>query len=246
MRQGGGNLCIGTSGWSYPHWRGPFYPRDLPGGRLLEFYARHLRSTEINNSFYQLPQAQTLRQWRDVVPRDFVFAVKASRFITHMKKLRDPEASTARFLQRVRTLGRRLGPILYQLPPHWRFDESRLAQLLETLPDSRRHAFEFRDRSWHDRRCYRLLRDHNAAFCIYDLDGFVSPRQVTADFVYVRLHGPNGPYQGRYTARTLAGWAGAFSTWLAMDKDVYCYFDNDEAGYAIEDALRLQRMLEGA
>jgi uncharacterized protein YecE (DUF72 family) len=246
MTQGKGRLYLGTSGWSYPHWKGPFYPGDLSSARMLGYYARHFHSAEINNTFYRLPQAQTLRQWRDAVPRDFVFAVKASRYITHMKKLRDPQASTHLFLQRIGTLGRRLGPVLFQLPPHWRYNEARLAELLGILPGSQRHAFEFRDRSWHERGCYRLLERHNAAFCIYDLDGFVSPRQVTADFVYVRLHGPDGPYQGRYSTRALAGWAGAFSTWLSMGRDVYCYFDNDQAGYAAEDALRLQRMLNGA
>jgi len=183
-----GGLCIGTSGWSYPHWRGPFYPEDLPGERMLEYYAGHFHSVEINNSFYQLPQEQSLWRWCDAVPRDFVFAAKASRYITHMKKLRDPQASTRGFLQRMETLGRRLGPILFQLPPRWHFNEARLAGLLECLPDRHRYAFEFRDHSWHVQRCYRLLQWHNAAFCIYDLDGFVSPRQVTADFVYVRLH----------------------------------------------------------
>jgi uncharacterized protein YecE (DUF72 family) len=240
-----GSLYIGTSGWSYRHWRGPFYPVDLTGAHMLGFYAGHFRSAEINNSFYQLPQAQSLQRWREAVPRDFVFAAKASRYITHMKKLKDPQASTCGFLQRMETLGRQLGPILFQLPPRWHFNAARLAGLLECLPDSHRYAFEFRDHSWHGPPCYRLLEQHNAAFCIYDLDGFVSPRQVTADFVYVRLHGPGAPYQGSYTTRVLAGWAGAFSQWLATGRDVYCYFDNDQAGYAAADAARLSRMLSG-
>jgi uncharacterized protein YecE (DUF72 family) len=160
-----------------------------------------------------------------------------------MKKLKDPAASSRTFLSRIVTLGKHLGPLLFQLPPHWGFNEERLSDLLNALPDRHRYAFEFRDPSWHNTRCYDLLEQHNAAFCIYDLDGFLSPRRITADFVYVRLHGPNGPYQGSYPTQTLAGWAGAFSTWSSQGKDVYCYFDNDEAGYAAQDAMRLDSML---
>jgi uncharacterized protein YecE (DUF72 family) len=243
MTEARGSLCIGTSGWSYQHWRGPFYPEDLPGERMLEYYMKHFRSAEINNSFYQLPQQQTLRRWRDAAPRDFVFAAKASRYITHMKKLRDPETGTRSFLRRMRTLGRRLGPILFQLPPNWRCNEERLARLLAALPDRHRYAFEFRDPSWHTERSYELLSRHNAAFCIYDLNGFLSPKTITADFVYVRLHGPDGPYQGSYPVATLAGWAGAFTTWSSQGKDIYCYFDNDQQGYAAQNALRLSSML---
>jgi uncharacterized protein YecE (DUF72 family) len=212
---------------------------------MLDYYRQHFRSAEINNSFYQLPQPETLRRWRDTVPRDFVFAAKASRYITHMKKLKDPASSTRGFLRRMQTLGRRLGPILFQLPPNWRFNEQRLAELLDTLPDTHRYAFEFRDPSWHTERGYELLGRHNAAFCIYDINGFLSPKRVTADFVYVRLHGPDGPYQGSYSTRTLAGWAGAFTSWLSQDRDIYCYFDNDQDGYAAHNALRLRAMLEG-
>jgi len=244
MARSNGKLYIGTSGWSYPHWRGSFYSEDLPGERMLGFYAGHFHSTEINNSFYQLPQAQSLRRWCEAVPRDFVFAAKASRYITHMKKLRDPQASIRGFFERMEALGGRLGPILFQLPPRWHFNGERLAGLLECLSERHRYAFEFRDQSWHGQQCYTLLERHNAAFCIYDLDGFVSPRQVTADFVYVRLHGPGAAYQGSYTTRALAGWAGAFSQWLATGRDVYCYFDNDQAGYAAADAGHLCRMLD--
>jgi uncharacterized protein YecE (DUF72 family) len=244
VTQRNGSLHIGTSGWSYQHWKGPFYPEDLPNARMLACYVQHFRSAEINNSFYRLPSRETLTRWRKAVPRDFVFTAKASRYITHMKKLRDPAASTRGFLSRIRTLGSRLGPLLFQLPPHWRFNEERLAVLLDALPDRHRYAFEFRDPSWHNKRCYDLLRRHNAAFCIYELDGFLSPRRITTDFVYVRLHGPDGPYQGNYPDHTLAGWAGAFSTWSSQGKDVYCYFDNDQAGYAAQNALRLDAMLK--
>jgi uncharacterized protein YecE (DUF72 family) len=240
---GRGSIRIGTSGWHYDHWRGPFYPRDLPPEGRLGFYAERFRSVEINNSFYQLPAEKTLEAWRETVPADFLFAVKASRYITHFKKLKDPEEPLATFLGRVEALRQKLGPVLFQLPPRWRASPDRLKDFLAYLPGGHRYAFEFRDPTWFCDEIYALLRESSAAFCIYDLAGETSPKQVTADFVYVRLHGPGGPYRGDYDAQALAGWAGGFHTWRAQGRDVYCYFDNDEAGYAARDALRLAEMV---
>lgn len=234
---------IGTSGWHYDHWRGPFYPENLRPRDYLEFYRQKFHTVEINNSFYRLPSAKALTDWRESVPPGFIFAVKGSRYITHMKKLKDPAASLAPFLERVRLLGERLGPILFQLPPRWGFQEARLAEFLAALPRELRYALEFRDPGWLNDTAYRLLREHGAAFCIYELAGRISPREVTADFVYIRLHGPGGAYQGRYDRRTLMGWAGAISTWAGQGLPVYCYFDNDEAGFAAHNALELQEML---
>ena len=234
---------IGTSGWHYDHWVGRFYPSGLPGEALLKHYAGCFSSVEINNSFYRLPQKKTLLRWKDAVPEDFVFSVKASRYLTHMKKLKDPQEPLERLLDRVSVLGGKLGPIIFQLPPRWRSNPGRLEGLLEILPEDQRYAFEFRDPSWFEEKNYALLRDHGASFCVYDLDGRTSPKQVTADFVYMRLHGPDGPYQGRYGAERLGGWAGAISAWRKEGLDVYCYFDNDEAAYAAQDALRLKQMM---
>jgi uncharacterized protein YecE (DUF72 family) len=236
---------IGTSGWHYHHWVGAFYPHNLPHGAFLEYYANHFATAEINNSFYRLPEKKTLLRWRDAVPEGFVFSVKASRYLTHMKKLKDPREPLERLFDRVSVLGSKLGPILFQLPPRWRLNPERLKGLLEILPKNHRYAFEFRDYSWFDGEVYGLLAKHRAAFCVYDLDGRTSPKEITADFAYVRLHGPDGPYRGRYGARRLSGWGGVFSAWLEEGLEVYCYFDNDEAGYATQDALRLQRLLEG-
>lgn len=236
-------LHIGTSGWSYAHWKGPFYPPDIQGEAMLGFYCRHFQSVEINNSFYHLPHIATLEHWRDNTPAGFVFSVKASRYITHMKKLNDPEESLSALLERIKSLGDKLGPILFQLPPNWRYNHERLSGFLSSLSRDFLYAFEFRDQSWLNEKCYDLLTRHNVAFCIYELDGFLSPREVTTDFVYVRLHGPGGPYQGNYDSRTLAGWAGAFSTWSAQGRSIYCYFDNDEKGYAADNAKALQSML---
>jgi uncharacterized protein YecE (DUF72 family) len=237
-------LFIGTSGWSYDHWTGPFYPHDLPAEHRLEHYARHLSSTEINSSFYNLPSEKTLQTWGDAVARDFVFATKASRYITHMKKLKEPQAGAPRFLERMRVLSERLGPVLFQLPPHWRFDPDRLECFLASLSHDFRYAFEPRDRTWLNERAYELWRRYDAAFCIYELDGFLSPMEVTTDFVYVRLHGPGGPYQGSYDARTLAGWAKTISEWLEQGLRVYCYFDNDQCGYAVRNAIELRDILQ--
>jgi uncharacterized protein YecE (DUF72 family) len=240
------SVRIGTSGWSYDHWAGRFYPDSLPAKDRLAFYAGRLGSAEINSTFYRLPAAPVLRRWRDSVPGDFVFAVKASRYITHMKKLNDPAEALGRFLRRIAVLGDTLGPVLFQLPPNWRFDAGRLAAFLTKLrarPGKQRYAFEFRDRSWLNESCYRLLADHGAALCLYHLAGFRSPRIITAGFTYVRLHGPGEAYRGRYDGRTLRGWARLIDRWRADGLDVYCYFDNDAAAHAPGDALRLRGML---
>jgi uncharacterized protein YecE (DUF72 family) len=236
-------IHIGTSGWHYDRWKGPFYPEETSAGEMLAFYADHFTSVEINNSFYQLPEEQVLKQWRDAVPQGFVFAAKASRYITHMKKLKDPEEPVSTFINRMRVLGEKLGPILFQLPPRWKCNPERLRSFTDVLPDDHRYTFEFRDPSWFENEVDRILSDHNAAFCIYELSGRISPQKITADFVYVRLHGPGDAYEGCYDQKTLAGWAGALSSWARKGLDIYCYFDNDQRGYAASNALSLRRML---
>ena len=198
---------------------------------------------EINNSFYRLPSERALTAWRDTVSPGFLFAVKASRFITHLKKLKDPERSLAAFLDRIALLGEKLGPILFQLPPRWHFDAARLAAFLTALPGKYRYTLELRDRTWINDRALDLLSAHGVAFCIYELAGYLSPREVTADFVYIRLHGPGGAYQGQYDRQTLAAWAEAISAWSWQGREVFCYFDNDEAGFAAQNALQLQDLL---
>jgi uncharacterized protein YecE (DUF72 family) len=236
-------VLVGTSGWSYEHWRGLFYPANLRRKDWLGFYASRLATAEINNAYYRLPDAGILQGWRDAVPSDFMFAVKGSRYITHMKKLKDASRSVTTFLERISVLGEKLGPVLFQLPPNWHCNRERFASFLDMLSGDFEYAFEFRDHSWHNEEIYGLLEARNAAFCIYELDGFLAPKQITADFVYVRLHGPDGPYRGNYDTRRLSGWAGAFSTWSRQGRRIFCYFDNDQSAYAPRNALRLQRML---
>jgi uncharacterized protein YecE (DUF72 family) len=240
------DIRIGTSGWHYKHWRGPFYPQKWPADRMLSFYVQHFDSVELNNSFYHLPRQSSLEQWRDRTPEDFCFAVKASRYLTHMRKLAQPEAGLDRFLPLIETLGDKQGPILFQLPPHWSCNPDRLAHFLTVLPPSNRYAFELRDPSWHVPEVYRLLERHNVAFCIYQLAGFVSPLLVTADFAYVRLHGPQKKkYRGSYSAQALRKWTQHIRGWESSLKAVYVYFDNDQAGYAALNALALRRRLQG-
>ncbi len=207
---------------------------------MLDFYSHQFDTVELNNSFYKLPTPAAFEEWKRSTPKGFLFAVKASRYITHMKKLKEGEASFERFHERVVELGAKLGPILFQLPPRWGPDPERLDEFLGSLPRRRRYAFELRDPSWFNAETEAVLRRHRAGFCIYDFDRRQSPLTVTADFVYVRLHGPEGRYAGSYSERELERWHREIEGWCRAGLDVYCYFDNDQAGYAARDALRLR------
>ncbi|HSE57247.1 MAG TPA: DUF72 domain-containing protein [Nitrospiraceae bacterium] len=239
------DVRIGTSGWHYKHWRGPFYPENLSATRMLAWYVERFDTVEINNSFYRLPALETFTAWRDATPAGFCFAVKASRYMTHRKKLHEPEAALERFMPPVEALDGKLGPILFQLPPRWACNLDRLSGLLEVLPKTHRYAFEFRDPSWHVPAVYRLLEKHLAALCLYELDGFLSPIEVTADYVYVRLHGPGRKYQGDYSTAILQSWAERIDRWQAALKAVYVYFDNDQAGFAAKNAAELKTLTGG-
>jgi uncharacterized protein YecE (DUF72 family) len=243
MRKKHGRLHVGTSGWHYAAWRGDFYPADLPADGMLAWYCRHFAAVELNNTFYRMPEPSAVERWRDTVPPGFVFAVKGSRFTTHMKKLKDPPGCFERFMARIAPLEARLGPILYQLPPGWPCDPPRLQAFLEALPRQHRYAFELRDPSWHTDAVLELLHQHRAAFCIFDLGGQRSPLEVTTDLVYVRLHGPDRRrYHGSYDDRALGEWASRCQSWLAEGRQVHLYFDNDVGGHAPRDAARLQAL----
>jgi len=210
---------------------------------MLAHYVRHFDTAELNNSFYRLPTEAAFSAWRDAVPRGFVFAVKASRYLTHLIKLKDPLQAVQNLIPRAENLGEKLGPFLFQLPPRWRVNVERLQGLLEVLPPQHRYAFEFRDDSWHSAEVLQVLRQHNAALCIFHLAGFSSPAEITADFAYVRLHGPGGKYQGSYSQADLRAWSDRIQQWRKKLKAIYIYFDNDQAGYAARDALHLKAML---
>jgi uncharacterized protein YecE (DUF72 family) len=245
MAEASRKIRIGTSGWHYKHWRGTFYPEGLPAAKWLDFYCERFDSVELNNTFYRLPPRAALEGWRDSTPANFLFAVKGSRFITHMKKLKDPEEALERFFDRADVLGKKAGPILFQLPPRWELNIERFAQFLSVLPRAHRYAFEFRDPGWNREPVYELLRKHRAAYCIFHLAGMQSPMEVTADFVYVRLHGPGGKYQGSYSDEELIGWARQIETWRSEGRTSYVYFDNDDSGYAARNALRLKELVRG-
>jgi uncharacterized protein YecE (DUF72 family) len=239
------DIRIGTSGFHYKHWKGPFYPTTLPVSKMLDYYVQHFDTVELNNSFYRLPEASAFECWREATPANFTFAVKASRFITHNKKLKDPEHALDNLLPRAAHLGPKLGPILFQLPPHWRVNPERLQNLLEILPRDLRYAFEFRELSWINDEVESILKKFNAAFCIYELAGYHSPLHITADYTYVRLHGPEaGKYQGSYSQKKLQAWARQIDAWSKELKAIYIYFDNDQAGYAAANALTLRSLLD--
>ncbi|HEX5410298.1 MAG TPA: DUF72 domain-containing protein [Terriglobia bacterium] len=237
-------IHIGTSGWHYSHWRGPFYPEDMPDDKMLDYYAQHLQTVEINNSFYRLPSGQTFKSWCDQTPSGFIFAVKASRYITHMKKLKDPESASQKFFAHAEALKKKIGPILFQLPPSWHINVDRLQSFLEALPGGHRYAFEFRDPTWFSAEVTELLKRHDAALCVYDLAGQQSPKDLTARFAYLRLHGPaQQKYSGRYTRPQLQKWLDLSTEWLQHGaRQVFVYFDNDQSGYAALNAIELQEM----
>ena len=238
-----GEIWIGTSGWHYKHWVGKFYPSRLPASRMLAHYTQHFDTVELNNTFYKLPLQTALSAWRNSTPDNFHFAVKGSRFLTHMKKLSNAQDGLQRFLEAVDVLEPKLGPILFQLPPNWEINIERLADFLKLLPRYRRCAFEFRNPTWNTPQTYDLLAEHNTAYCIFDLSGYVSPLQITADFAYIRLHGPGGKYQGSYSDEALREWAQKIRKWNRKLAAVYVYFDNDDSGYAPRNALRLKELI---
>lgn len=234
-------IRIGTSGWHYKHWIGRYYPATLKPAEMLAWYLRDFDTVELNNTFYHLPKESSFDNWRESVPSTFRFAVKGSRFITHMIKLKDPERGLDNFLPRAERLGRRLGPILWQLPPRWNVNLERLELFLRALPRKHRYVFELRNATWMTDAVFELLHRYNAAFCIYELAGYHTPFELTANWTYIRLHGPtSSKYQGSYTDRQLDAWAERIEGWRRKLDRVYVYFDNDDSAYAVDNALTLK------
>lgn len=238
-----GKIYIGTSGWSYKHWMGTFYPVGTKQKDRFSYYQKFFKTVELNSPFYHLPPRQTFEKWKADVPNNFVYAVKASRFITHMKKLNDAGDSLTRLLGNAAGLDEKLSIILFQLPPNWEVDIERFKLFLEKLPKGNRYTFEFRNPTWYNDEVYSLLKEYNCAFCIYELAGHLSPIKVTANYVYIRLHGPGDKYQGSYSNNVLHEWAARCKEWAKEGKDVYVYFDNDQEGYAAFNAITLQEMV---
>jgi len=233
-------IRVGTSGWMYDHWKGPFYPEHMTSDEMLPFYTEVFDTVEVNNTFYQLPSKEKVRAWRDDSPEGFLFIIKANRYITHMKNLLEPEEPVNTLMERIEILGPKLGPILFQLPPQWNVNVDRLASFLDVLPQGPRYAFEFRDESWYREEIYDLLEGAEAAFCIHDHRDAPSPEKMTADFTYLRFHGPRGDYGGTYRGEHLRQWADKVKIWEEAGRDVYAFFNNDMKGYAVENARQLR------
>jgi uncharacterized protein YecE (DUF72 family) len=249
-------LRVGCSGWNYKHWRGPFYPERMPMRTWFDHYAAEFDTVEINNTFYRLPEPETFAAWRERAPENFLYAIKASRFLTHLKRLRDPEEPVSRMFEHARELGSHFGPILYQLPGNFHRDLERLEGLLAILPRTLgeiggrpaelrlQHAVEFRHPSWYVGETFAMLERYGAALCVHDKAGSAITGPFDGPFVYVRFHGPGGRYFGRYERRRIDDWAGRLAEAWQDGRDVYAYFNNDPEGMAVFNARELRESLE--
>jgi uncharacterized protein YecE (DUF72 family) len=237
---------IGTSGWHYESWRGPFFPPELRKKDHLRFYAENFPTTELNGVFYRTPTLEAVQGWFEQTPDDFVFAWKASKFITHWKRLTENCRNSIELMQtRLEVLRHKAGPVLFQLPPQFHANRERLASFLTLLPGTYRYAFEFRHPSWYEDEILDLLRDNDISLCLSDHKAAPSPWVATAQHVYVRGHGPRGDYAEHYPPRTLRKWADDIAAWKKQRRDVYVYFDNDQKSAAPLDARRLVELASG-
>ena len=238
-----GELRVGTSGWQYKHWRGRFYPKELPTSRWLEHYARYFDTVELNNPFYRQPERATFVKWRRAVPDDFVYAVKLNRFITHIKRLRIERDSVERSYGTMAGLGPKAAAVLVQLPPRMKFAAERAERFFGLVaPRRRRHALEPRDSSWFTDEALAFLGRRGVALVIGDTPHWPTHIAVTADFVYLRFHGPERRYGSDYSDDALRVWAERIARWRAEGRDVFAYFNNDEQAFAVKNALRLREL----
>ena len=239
---GGMAVHVGTSGWVYSHWRGVFYPEGLPQRAWFAHYAKTFRTVEINNSFYRLPSLATFEAWGRQAPAGFVYAVKANRFITHLRRLKDAREPLERFLAGARGLGQALGPILYQLPPNWHVDLARFASFLDCLPAGYIHVVEFRDVSWLTEEVFALMEEKGVVHCLHDLWTVRTPVRATAPVVYVRMHGDH-LNAGNYRTPVLRAWADRIKRWSLEGRSVFVFFNNDLRGFATENGVALREMI---
>ncbi len=235
---------IGTSGWHYDWWKERFYPAGLSKPQWLDFYSRHFTTVELNNSFYRLPSEKAFTTWRESSRQDFLFAVKVSRFLTHVKRLKGVEEALENFMARARFLGEKLGPLLYQLPPNMHRNDQLLESFLALLPSGLQHVFEFRHPSWLKDRVIQILRDHNIGFCVFDMPDFTTPVLATTGFAYLRFHGSTGLYSSCYSDEELERWAQRIAELGRGLEAVYIYFNNDTEAFAVMNAQALERLLK--
>lgn len=235
---------VGTSGWQYADWRGRFYPVGLAQARWLEHYSEFFETVEVNNAFYRLPEVSVLDRWAAVSRSDFIFSVKASRYLTHVRRLKEPREPVQRLMKRVEHLGSKLGPILLQLPPNLRIDVSALRETLEAFPARSLVAVESRHESWHCDQVFDLLREFGASLCLTDKAGKRSPLQRTTDWGYVRFHEGRANPPPCYGRAALSAWATRLADMWSADDDIFVYFNNDHGGCAVRDAHRFALALE--
>jgi len=234
---------IGCSGWYYNHWHSLFYPAELPKSEWLPFYAKQFNTVELNSSFYHIPSEETLKKWRESTPDNFVFSVKVSRFITHIKKLKNSELALNKFLYRASILQNKLGPLLYQLPPKMKRDDDILCEFISLLPGCYRHVFEFRHKSWLNISVFNILRRYNIGFCICDMPDIDCPLITTSDFAYFRFHGSQKLYSSHYSNNELSQWSQKIIQLSQKVKAIYIYFNNDAEAFAINNAQTLKDYL---
>ncbi len=242
MKRGKVQIRIGTSGWHYWHWAGLFYPEDLPKSDWLKFYAKSFDTVELNNTFYHLPKLSSVKTWYKQTPKNFLYAVKASRYITHIKRLKDVSEELNLFYRTIAPLKSKLGPILFQLPPSFKKNLKRLEDLLKLLPKRKLAAIEFRNDSWYTQDTYDLLNEYGAGFCTHDLPGLESPRIVTGKLIYLRFHGTESRYAGNYSSSALQNYANWLKENLKITPAAYIYFNNDYNAYAVKNACELRNM----
>lgn len=236
-------LLIGTSGWSYEHWKNIFYPSKLKSTEWLKFFSQHFKTVEINNSFYRLPPRETFLKWYTASPNNFIFAVKVSRFITHIKRLRECQEPMQKFLDHSSALKEKEGPLLFQFPPSFKIDLARLENFLSILPSGKEYVFEFRHQTWFDKKIYDILEKNKIALCLADSPSFPCEFRITAPFTFVRMHGGKILYGSNYSEEELNQWAQRIKKFLREGIKVYVYFNNDAYGYAIFNALKLRQLL---
>lgn len=234
---------IGTSGWYYRQWRGLVYPKDISPKFWLKYYATIFRSVEINSSFYHLPTEETIEHWRSQVSPDFKFSVKASRYITHQKRLNNASNALDLFLNRISNFGHNLGPVLFQLPSNKPISEKHLKTFIENCPQDFQYVFELRHPDYFKETIYNLFKIHNIAFCIFDFFNFKSPVIKTANFTYTRMHGTTDLYQGKYSDQVLKEWASLLNDWGQAGLSNYLYFNNDKNGASFENGIQLQQYI---
>lgn len=239
------HVKVGCSGFLYDHWKGKFYPEELPRRRWLEYYCAKLLTVELNVTFYRLPEKETFSKWYRETPERFTFSLKGSRFVTHVKKLKYPVEPMDAFFTRADVLKEKLGVVLWQLPPNFKADIERLREFLEALrPHKVRNTFEFRDSSWINKKVISLLEKENASLCMADWPEFLNDLPITADFVYMRRHGAGGGYASCYSTEQLKADAKRIKRYMRQGMDVFIYFNNDAFGYAPRNAMELTEILK--